>query len=123
MPTSDVMKMLLVEAPDDNRKVLRTTLSAETTFDLVGEASTAQEALDLIAILRPEVVLMTPNLPDMSGAEATVEILRRFPATQVIALESESSEVFGVKEMISAGACGSLSLGLRPLALSLVTGS
>ncbi|MEA2477860.1 MAG: hypothetical protein QOC87_2059 [Actinomycetota bacterium] len=117
------MKMLLAEVPDANRKALRTTLSVETTFDLVGEASTALETLDLIAVLRPQVVLMAPNLPDMSGAEATTEILRRFPGTQVIALESEGSEIFAVKEMISAGACGSLSLNLRPLALSLVMGS
>jgi DNA-binding NarL/FixJ family response regulator len=62
---------------------------------------------------------MAPDLPDMSGAEATTEILRRFPGTQVIALNSEESEMFGVEDMIAAGACGLLSLHLRPLALTL----
>ncbi|MCA1839607.1 MAG: response regulator transcription factor [Actinomycetota bacterium] len=117
------MKLLLAEEPDQNRMALRTTLAAETTFDLVGEASTAQEALDLIGVLRPEVVLMAPTMPDMTGAEATVEIMRRYPGTQVIALMADESDVFGIEDMLAAGACGSLSLRLRPLALNLATRS
>ncbi|MDQ3878052.1 MAG: response regulator transcription factor [Actinomycetota bacterium] len=113
------MKLLLAEEPSDNRQALRTTLATETTFDLIGEACTAQEALDLAAILQPEVILLAPNLPDMSGARATAEIISRFPGTQVIALRSDDCDQFEIDEMIAAGACGCLSLRLRPLALNL----
>ncbi len=108
----ETVKLLLVEEPDENRKVLRAVLAAETTFDLVGEACSAEEALDLIALLRPEVVLIAPDLPDMSGAAATAMVLRAFPGTQVIALDVRS-DPDAVTEMLAAGACALLPLRLR----------
>lgn len=107
------MKLLLVQEPDENRKVLRAVLAAETTFDLVGEACSAQEALDLVAVLRPEVVLISADLPDMSGAAATTMVLRAFPGTQVIALDVGGPDPYAVTEMLAAGACALLPLRLR----------
>ena len=123
MPRFLVMRLLLVEEPNDDRKALRAVLAAETTFDLVGEACSAQEALELVADLRPRAVLIAPTLPDMSGAEAAAELLRRFPQIQIIALTSGDPDPFAIREMVVAGACATLSLRRRPLALSVDGGS
>lgn len=53
-------------------------------LSICGEASNGKEALERVAALRPDLVLMDLTMPEMNGAEATRQIRRRFPKTRVI---------------------------------------
>lgn len=59
---------------------------------VVGEAGSGEEAVRLFRELRPDVVLMDLRLPGMSGAEATVEILREWPEARVLVFSSYSGD-------------------------------
>jgi two-component system response regulator NreC len=99
------IRLLLVDDHAVVRMGLRMLLDGEPDFDIVGEADSASEAINRIAQLNPEVVLMDIHLPDFSGIEATREIKRIYPETSVIALTIHESEEYFFK-MLEAGASG-----------------
>jgi len=82
-------------------------LRSEPDFEIVGEASNGQQAVDMVAEFKPDVVLMDLLMPGMNGVDATLVIRRDFPDTEVIALTSvlEDQAVIGA---IRAGAIGYL---------------
>lgn len=82
------IRILIVDDHDVVRKGLAAILATENDFELVGEASTAAEALRVFHEQQPDIVLMDLRLPDSSGTEATCAIRRDFPGARVIALTS-----------------------------------
>lgn len=100
-----VMRLLLVDDHAVVRSGLRMLLSAERDVEIVGEASTAAEALDTASMVKPDVILMDIGLPDLSGIDATREIKRRFPEMSVVALTIHEDEEYFFK-MLEAGASG-----------------
>ena len=80
-------------------------LGAEADVEIVGEAGSAAEALDLAASTSPDVILMDIGLPDLSGIEATREIKRRYPRISVVALTIHEDQEYFFK-MLDAGAVG-----------------
>lgn len=98
-------RLLLVDDHAVVRSGLRMLLSAEADVEIVGEASTATEALLQAASLQPDVILMDIGLPDLSGIDATREIKKRFPKTAIVALTIHEDEEYFFK-MLEAGASG-----------------
>lgn len=68
------------------RRGIRWSLEEEEDFQVVGEASDAQEALRLADQLVPDVILLDLNLPGMSGLEVSRILKRRHPQTAVVVL-------------------------------------
>lgn len=68
------------------RAGLRALLSAEPDIEVVGEASSGEEALEQITEWSPDVVVMDITLPGMDGLEATRQVLQRMPACRVLVL-------------------------------------
>jgi DNA-binding NarL/FixJ family response regulator len=68
------------------RRGMRAILGAEPDTELVGEATDGEEAVVLTLKLRPDVVLMDLNMPNVSGIEATRRILEENPETAVLML-------------------------------------
>jgi two-component system response regulator NreC len=97
------MRLLLVDDHAVVRSGLRMLLSAESDVEVVGEASTAREAIDAALAVSPDVILMDIGLPDLSGIEATREIKRRLPKVSVVALTIHEDEEYFFK-MLEAGA-------------------
>jgi DNA-binding NarL/FixJ family response regulator len=99
------MKILLVDDHEIVRLGLKSLLSRYPSFEVVGEAGTAKEAVDKARQYKPDVVVMDIRMPGRSGIEATREIMQKQPATKVIMLTSyvEDEMLF---EAISAGAVG-----------------
>ena len=98
-------RLLLVDDHAVVRSGLRMLLSAESDVEIVGEASTAKEAIEAAEALRPDVILMDIGLPDLSGIDATREIKKRFPNVSIVALTIHEDEEYFFK-MLEAGASG-----------------
>ena len=98
-------RLLLVDDHAVVRSGLKMLLSAEPDVQIVGEAGTAAEAIELAGRTSPDVVLMDIGLPDMSGIEATREIKARFPNLAVVALTIHEDQEYFFK-MLDAGALG-----------------
>ena len=76
--------MLVVDDQAPFRIAARAVLRRLAEFELAGEASSGHEAIELVDELRPELVLMDINMPQMNGIEATRQILAAHPDTVVI---------------------------------------
>lgn len=99
--------VLLVDDHPVVREGLRTMLMGEPGIEVVGEASSADEAVRKVGELDPDVVLMDIRMPGVNGIEATRSIKKAHPTTAVIMLTISDSEIY-VVEAIRAGAAGYL---------------
>ena len=98
-------QILLVDDHAVVRSGLRMLLENEQDVEIVGEAGTAAEALELVSRLKPDVVLMDIGLPDTNGIEATQKIKEQNPETAVGALTIHEDEEYFFR-MLEAGADG-----------------
>lgn len=105
------LRLLLVDDHQVVRVGLRAILETEPDLHIVGEASNAAEALNAVASLQPDIVLLDIRLPDKSGISVCHDIHERWPRTQILILTSYADEdlVYG---SIKAGATGYLLKGL-----------
>lgn len=76
-------------------------------IEIVGQAEEGQQAYDLVAELRPDVVLMDAQMPGIMGLEATQMIKKDFPKTKIIVF-SATAEIDRVRTVLKAGANGYL---------------
>ena len=101
------IRVLITDDHKVVRQGLRMVLELDPDLEVVGEASNGEEAVAMARRLEPDVVLMDLLMPVMGGIEATGEIRRGLPDTEVVALTSvlEDASVAGA---IRAGAIGYL---------------
>jgi two-component system, NarL family, response regulator NreC len=99
------IRLLLVDDHEIVRAGLRMLFLAEPDMTIAGEAGSGQEALRLVAELKPDVVLMDVAMPGMTGIEATRRIKEAHPDTAVLALTMYEDEQYFF-EMLHAGASG-----------------
>lgn len=98
-------RILLVDDHEVVRLGLKALLDHHAQFEVVGEASTAKEAIELVARIHPDIVLMDIRLPGTSGIEACEEIVQQFPETRVVMLTSYAEDEM-LFSAIRAGASG-----------------
>jgi NarL family two-component system response regulator LiaR len=101
------IRVMLVDDHAMLRRGLATFLKVYDDLELAGEAGSGEEAIQLCAQIRPDVVLMDMVMPDMDGVTATRAIRRQFPEVQVIALTSFKDKGL-VQDALQAGAIGYL---------------
>lgn len=99
------MRLLLVDDHAVVRSGLKMLLASESDVEIVGEAGTATQAIEIAGTVLPDVILMDIGLPDLSGIDATREIKKRFPRIAVVALTIHEDEEYFFK-MLEAGASG-----------------
>jgi DNA-binding NarL/FixJ family response regulator len=107
---------LRIVVADDHsvvREGLRALLSAVEGYELVGTAATGAEAVKAAVTLRPDVLVMDIQMPDMTGIEATREIRRVAPTVAVLMLTmfDDDESVFAA---MRAGALGYVLKGAAP---------
>jgi DNA-binding NarL/FixJ family response regulator len=88
-----VYRVVVADDAAGIRALLRTLLSLEPDFDVVGQASDGAEAVDLVAKLRPDLVVIDVSMPVMSGLEAISAIRAISPGTRVAVLSGERREL------------------------------
>ena len=100
--------MIRVALVDDQAMVragFRMILETEADITVVGEAGDGREAIEMVAALRPDVVLMDLSMPEMDGVEATQRISAAHPEAKIVILSS-FSEHQRVLAALDAGAEG-----------------
>ena len=102
-----MMRLTLLLAEDHAvvREGLRAFLKTVEDFDVVGEATTGREAVELAIKLRPAVIVMDVAMPKLNGCEATRQILLDNPSAKVLALSARSDDEY-VARMVAVGAMG-----------------
>ena len=101
---ADRIRVLVVDDNDGFRESLVFLLSGED-LDVIGQARSGPEAIDMVRRLSPDVVLMDVRMPDMDGIETTRLLKEVQPGIGVIALSS-MDEQRAVRDMLVAGAIG-----------------
>ncbi|MBI2531397.1 MAG: response regulator transcription factor, partial [Deltaproteobacteria bacterium] len=100
-----VIKVLIVDDHEVVRMGLRSLLNREGSVEVVAEAGSVAEAVEMASKFSPAVVVMDIRLPDGSGVEACREIRALNPKVQVIMLTSYADDE-AVLASIMAGAAG-----------------
>lgn len=104
---SDSIRLVIADDQQLFREAIKTLLSVQTEFMVVGEAGNGNEAIKLVEEQRPEIVLMDLRMPIMDGVQATRFITANFPETHVIILTTfdDDNDLF---DGLKAGAVGYL---------------
>jgi len=105
-----MIKVLLVDDHELVRTGIRRILEEAADIEVIGEASSGDDALKSARKKEPNVVLMDVNMPGMGGIEATRRIVRLLPDVKVIALTVLDNDPFPAR-LNEAGARGYLTKG------------
>jgi len=101
------IKILLADDHKITRDGLKALLENQKNMTVVGEAENGRLAVRLAAELKPDVVVMDINMPELNGIEATRQIIAELPGTKIIALSMYSDKRY-VVGMLKAGVSGYL---------------
>ncbi|MDT8323412.1 MAG: response regulator transcription factor [Bacteroidota bacterium] len=102
--------MIRVALVDDHqivREGLKKILTLEDDVKIVGEAGSAEEALDLMERSRPDILLLDISLPGRSGLDVIKDLRNMYPETGILVLTMHPEEVLAVRSL-KAGAAGYL---------------
>ncbi|HZM73337.1 MAG TPA: response regulator [Candidatus Polarisedimenticolia bacterium] len=100
---ADQIRTLIVDDIPETRTHLAKLLSFESDIEVVGSASSGNEAIELAESLHPDVVLMDINMPDMDGIQATEQLSTRAPMSAVVMM-SVQGEADYLRRSMLAGA-------------------
>ena len=96
-------KLMVVDDAPFILEIIRHTLK-NTNYQIIGEALSGVEAVELALNIRPEVILMDIIMPQKSGIDAAKEILKSLPNTKIIAFSTADQESM-VMLALEAGCC------------------
>ena len=100
-----MIRLLIVDDHEMVREGLKAMLISEPDFSIVGDAANADQALELIGRLQPDIVLLDVRLPGASGIGVCRAVTEKFPRVAVIFLTTYTDESL-VAQCIQAGARG-----------------
>lgn len=102
------VKIIIADDHDAMRDAQRTVLESDSDFEIVGEACDGAEAIRLAGELRPDIVIMDINMPDVDGVGATCRLHQSHPNVKVIGFSLHATEPV-ILSMLYAGAAGYVS--------------
>jgi DNA-binding NarL/FixJ family response regulator len=103
----DKIKVLLADDQTMIRQGFGYIIGLQSDMKLIGEASDGKEAVDMAIERHPDIILMDIQMPNVSGIEATREILKQLPETKIVILTTFDDQEY-VYQGIRAGAVGYL---------------
>jgi two-component system response regulator NreC len=105
VPSLTRIRIFVVDDHPVVREGLRRVLEADTNLELVGEASSGEEATEQIVVRRPDVAIVDISLPGIDGAQTTRLIKQLSPHVKIIALSVHEDRSF-MRDLFEAGASG-----------------
>ena len=97
------IRVIIVDDIAETRENIRKILQFESDVEVVGVARTGREGIDLAKEVKPDVVLMDINMPDMDGITATEAIRKSLPYIQIVILSVQSDPNY-MRRAMQAGA-------------------
>lgn len=104
---TDVITVLLVDDHSLVRRGFRRIIEDDEQLKVIGEASNGIEAIQQAYELKPKVVVMDLSMPELDGVQATKEIIKHLPGTEVLVLSMHAEDNY-VRNALDAGAKGYL---------------
>ena len=95
------IKVLIVDDIAETRENIRKLLQFENDIEVVGAARTGKEGIELAKEMRPDVILMDINMPDMDGITATETIRREIPFSQIVILSVQGDPNYMRRAMLA----------------------
>src|SRR5271166_47246 len=99
------LQLLIADDHEIVRRGLRAILETQQDWTVVGEAVTGRQAIDQAREHPPDIAIIDIGMPELNGLEATRQILKLLPQTEVLILTMHESEQI-VREVLAAGARG-----------------
>lgn len=96
-----IIKILLVDDMRDAREGIQKLLQFESEFQVVGQAANGREGVAEANRLKPDIVIMDINMPDMDGLEAAAIITRAMPQVGVIMLSVQDDQDYFQRAMLA----------------------
>lgn len=98
---AEKVRVLIVDDVSETRENVRKLLQFETDIEVVGAARTGKEAVQLTFEIKPDVILMDINMPDMDGITATETIRQRDQAVQIVILSVQGDPNYMRRAMLA----------------------
>jgi DNA-binding NarL/FixJ family response regulator len=98
-----MLRILLADDHQMIREGLRQLLEAHVDWQVCAEASTGREAVELALKLRPQIVVLDLAMPELNGLEATRQIKKAMPNTEVLIFTVHEAEEL-TRDVLAAGA-------------------
>ncbi|RTZ91983.1 MAG: DNA-binding response regulator, partial [Deltaproteobacteria bacterium] len=105
--TRDRQTVVIVDDHPLFRLGLKSILSRDSRYEVIGEAGSTAEALKLVSKLTPDFMIVDISLPDRNGIELTREILKARPECRIL-IVSMHTKIYYVTEAMRNGASGYL---------------
>ncbi len=99
------MRVLIVDDHEIVRRGVRSLLLSQANCDVCGEAVDGQDAVEKARELKPDVIVMDVSMPNLNGLDATRQVRRILPQTEVLILSQHDSAEM-VRQAFHAGARG-----------------
>ena len=100
---NNMTKLMVVDDAPFILEIIRHTLK-NTSYEIIGEAISGVEAIEMALNIRPDIILMDLIMPHKSGIDAAKEILKLLPHTKIIAFSTADQESM-VMLALEAGCC------------------
>ncbi len=101
MPSQEKIRVLIVDDIAETRENIRRMLQFDANIEVVGTARTGREAIEQAQQVKPDVIIMDINMPDMDGITATQEIKRKLSYAQVVILSVQSDPSYMRRAMLA----------------------
>lgn len=101
MVETEKIRVVIVDDIAETRENIRKLLQFEPDVDVVGVARTGREAIDISKDVKPDVLLMDINMPDMDGIAATEIIRKTVPFTQIVILSIQNDPNYMRRAMLA----------------------
>lgn len=101
MPAGDKIRVLIVDDVSETRENIRKLLQFESDVEVAGAAKSGSEGIEAAKELKPDVVVMDINMPDMDGITATELIRQAHPTTQIVILSVQGDPNYMRRAMLA----------------------
>ncbi len=101
MAAPEKIRVLIVDDITETRENIRRMLQFEASVEICGTAQSGKEAIEMAQQLKPDVVIMDINMPDMDGISATEAIRKKLSFVQVVILSVQSDPSYMRRAMLA----------------------